>query len=101
MRRAQSPSRAAARNCGAVATLSAFLNDATLRGGLFGRMPTYSQIVGVIQMPRGNKRRVPQSSPQKTTTSTCEDKRMRRCPGPLSNRVTTCVAKVIEGSLRP
>src|SRR6266436_1987306 len=44
------------------------------------------QIGGVIQMPRGNKRRVPQSSPQKTTTSTCEDKRMQRCPGPLSNR---------------
>jgi hypothetical protein len=42
MRRAQSPSRAAARNCGAVATLSAFLNDATLRGGLLGRIPTYS-----------------------------------------------------------
>src|SRR5437016_4510102 len=44
------------------------------------------QIGGVIQMPRGNKRRVPQSSPQKTTTSTCEDERMQRCPGPLSNR---------------
>ena len=44
------------------------------------------QIGGVIQMPRGNKRRVPQSSPQKTTPSTCEDKRMQRCPGPLSNR---------------
>ena len=44
------------------------------------------QIGGVIQMPRGNKRRVPQSSPQKTTTSTCEDKRMQRCPGLLSNR---------------
>jgi hypothetical protein len=44
------------------------------------------QIGGVIQMPRGNKRRVPQSSPQKPTTSTCEDKRMQRCPGPLSNR---------------
>src|SRR5215510_8412369 len=41
------------------------------------------QIGGVIQMPRGNKRRVPQSSPQKTTS---EDKRMQRCPGPLSNR---------------
>src|SRR5262245_42096805 len=53
------------------------------------------QIGGVIQMRRGNKRRVPQSSPQKTTTSTCEDKRMQRCPGSLSNRVTTCVAKVI------
>src|SRR5436853_7760040 len=38
------------------------------------------QIGGVIQMPRGNKRRIPQSSPQKTTTSTCEDKRMQRCP---------------------
>jgi hypothetical protein len=37
-------------------------------------------------MPRGNKRRVPQSSPQKTTPSTCEDKRMQRCPGPLPNR---------------
>ena len=46
MRRAQSPSRAAARNCGAVATLSAFLNDATLRGGLLGRMPTYSTNCG-------------------------------------------------------
>jgi hypothetical protein len=32
----------AARNCGAIATLSAFLNDATLRGELLGRMPTYS-----------------------------------------------------------
>ena len=44
------------------------------------------QIGGVIQIPRGNKRRVPQSSPQKTTTSTCEDKRTQRCPGPQSNR---------------
>src|SRR5262245_2790282 len=97
----KAPSQAAARNCGAVATLSAFLNDATLRGGLLGRMPTDSTNWGRIQMRRGNKRRVPQSSPQKTTTSTCEDKRMQRCPGSLSNRVTTCVAKVIEGSLRP
>jgi len=38
----KAPSQAAARNCGAVATLSAFLNDATLRGGLLGRIPTYS-----------------------------------------------------------
>jgi hypothetical protein len=34
----EAPSQAAARNCGAIATLSAFLNDATLRGGLLGRI---------------------------------------------------------------
>jgi hypothetical protein len=41
-----------------------------------------------VQMPRENKRRVPQSSPQKTTTTTCEDKCMQRCPGPRIRVVT-------------
>ena len=45
----EAPSRAAARNCGAVAILSAFLNDATLRGGLLGRM-TNARIGGLMMM---------------------------------------------------
>jgi hypothetical protein len=38
----------AASNCGAIATLSAFLNDAILRGELLGRIPTYSNEWGLI-----------------------------------------------------
>ena len=40
----------ASRNCGAVATLSRFLNSATLRGGLLGRMTNAFNKLGGLMM---------------------------------------------------
>jgi hypothetical protein len=38
--------RISSSNCGAVATLSRFLNNVTLPGGLLGRIPTHSNGLG-------------------------------------------------------
>src|SRR5215469_4688609 len=44
----------ASRNCGAVATLSRFLNSATLQGGLLGRMRNAFQRMGGFMMMIGS-----------------------------------------------
>jgi acyl carrier protein len=54
----------AASNCGAIATLSAFLNDATLRGEFLGRMPKYSNGWGLF-MSIGSALSTEQTTPIK------------------------------------
>jgi hypothetical protein len=79
----------AARNCGAIATLSAFLNDATLRGELLGRMPTYSNGWGLI-MTFGSALSTEQTTPAKEVFATNDARAL------LTNHPGVNLARVTE-----